>query len=190
MISTNDFKRGTRIEIDGEPYAISDMTTQTTGGRGGQTLIRCKLRNIKTGALMDRTVSGGDRVKSPDFEIRPAEYLYDEGGETYYFMDKSTYEQFPLKRKDVEEELPFIRANDEVRALVFNGNCIGIEVPATVELEVVYAEPGVRGDTVNAALKLARVETGLEVKVPLFVEAGDRIVVDTREARYLRRAGA
>jgi elongation factor P len=90
----------------------------------------------------------------------------------------------------VEEELPFIRANDEVRALVFNGNCIGIEVPATVELEVVYAEPGVRGDTVNAALKLARVETGLEVKVPLFVEAGDRIVVDTREARYLRRAGA
>jgi elongation factor P len=183
MISTNDFKRGTRIEIDGEPYAISDMTTQTTGGRGGQTLIRCKLRNIKTGALMDRTFS-------PDFEIRPAEYLYDEGGETYYFMDKSTYEQFPLKRKDVEEELPFIRANDEVRALVFNGNCIGIEVPATVELEVVYAEPGVRGDTVNAALKLARVETGLEVKVPLFVEAGDRIVVDTREARYLRRAGA
>ena len=127
MISTNDFKRGTRIELDGEPYAISDMSTQTTGGRGGQTLIRCKLRNIKTGALIDRTFSGGDRVKSPDFEIRPSEYLYDEGGETYYFMDKSTYEQFPLKRKDVEEELPFIRANDEVRALVFNGNCIGIE---------------------------------------------------------------
>jgi elongation factor P len=118
MISTHEFKRGTRLELDGDPRVIVDMTTQTTAGRGSQTLVRCKLKNLKTGQLLDRTFSGGDRVKAPDFEIRPAEYLY----------------------------------------------------------------------TVNNALKLCRLETGLELKVPLFVEAGQRIVVDTREARYVRRA--
>jgi elongation factor P len=188
MISTHEFKRGTRLELDGDPRVIVDMTTQTTAGRGSQTLVRCKLKNLKTGQILDRTFSGGDRVKAPDFEIRPAEYLYDEGGETYYFMDNSSYEQFPLKRKDLEYELGFLRPNDEVRALIFNGACIGIELPQTVDLEVAWAEPGVRGDTVNNALKLCRLETGLELKVPLFVEAGQRIVVDTREARYVRRA--
>ena len=188
MIATHDFKRGTRIELEGDPWVIVDMASQTTGGRGGTTLIRCRVRNLKTGQLSDRTFKGGERVKSPDFEIRMAQYLYDEGGETYYFMDQSSYEQFPLKHKDVEAELPYIRPNDVVRALVFNGNCIGIEVQPTVELTVTYAEPGVRGDTVNNALKLARLETGLELQVPLFVETGDVIVVDSRDGRYVRRA--
>jgi len=188
MISTADFKKGVRIELDGEPYAVVESSTQSASARGGNTLVKTRLRNIKTGQLIERAFKSGERVKVPDFVIQPVQYLYDEGGETYYFMDLETYEQFPLKRHDIEVELGYILPNDEVRALVFNGQCIGIELPQTVELQVAMTDPGFKGDTVNAAQKPATLETGLVVQVPLFVETGERIVVDTRDARYVRRA--
>ena len=188
MIMASDFKRGLRIEIDGDPYQVVDYSTQSPSARGGATLVKAKIRNIKSGQLFDRTFKTSDKFKEPDFEIRPSQYLYDEGGDTYYFMDMENYEQFPLKKNDIEYELGFIRPNDEVRALVFNGHCIGIEISQTVTLEVVETEPGIKGDTVNNVTKPAKLETGIEVQVPLFVEQGSQIVVDTRDARYLRRA--
>ena len=188
MISSAELKRGTRIEIDGDPYAVVDVTTQNPTARGGNTLVRAKLRNLRSGQLLDRTFKSGERIKQPDFEIRNAQYLYDEGGGVHVFMDNESYEQFPLQGEQISDELLYLRANDEVRALVFNGQCIAIELPHTVTLEVKETEPGVRGDTVNAALKAAVMETGVEVQVPLFVNVGDRIIVDTRERRYVRRA--
>lgn len=188
MISTADFRRGLRIEIDGDPWQIVDFSQQTASGRGSQTLIRTKVRNIRTGQQVERVFKAGDRVKEPDFAIRPATYSYEEGGETYYFMDQETFEQYPLQRENIETQLGFIKVNDEVRALVFNGQCIGIDVPQSVTLEVIETQPGFKGDTVNAATKPATVETGLVVQVPLFVETGEKIVIDTRESRYVRRA--
>lgn len=188
MISTAEFKKGVRIELDGEPYAIVECATQSPSARSSNTLVRVKLRNLKTGQLLDRPFKAGERVKTPDFEIRTVQYLYDENGEMYYFMDEESYEQFPLARDGIEEQLGYMRTNDRVRALFFNGECIGIEVPPTVVLKVAKTEPGVKGDTVTNVTKAAILETGAEVHVPLFVEEGDRIVVDTREARYVRRA--
>jgi elongation factor P len=188
MYSTADFKKGLRIEIDGEPYAIVETSMHSAAGRGGNTQVKTRIRNIRTGQLVERVFKSGDRVKIPDFEIRDAQYLYAEGDETYYFMDQETYEQFPLKRDDIEYELGFVKPDDIVKALVFNGQCIGIELPHTVELTVAETDPGVRGDTVTATTKPATLETGLVVQVPLFVEVGQKLVVDTRDARYVRRA--
>lgn len=188
MYSTADFKKGLRIELEGEPYSIVETSMHSAAGRGGNTLVKTRLRNIKTGQLVERQFKSGDRVKIPDFEIRDAQYLYEEGGETYYFMDLATYEQFPLKHDDIEYELGFVRPNDNVRALVFNGNCIGIELPGTVELAVAVTDPGFKGDTVTGATKTATMETGLVLQVPLFIEVGQVLVVDTRESRYIRRA--
>jgi len=188
MISTADFKRGVRLEIDGEPYALHDYTNQSPSARGGNTLVKTKLRNLRTGQLIDKTFKSGERIKIPDFEIRDVQYLYDEGGETHYFMDTESYEQFGLHVDSVKNELAYLRPNDPCRALVYNGDCIGIEVPHTVTLEVTETEPGARGDTVSNATKSATLETGLEVQVPLFVNSGEKIIIDTREQRYVKRA--
>lgn len=190
MATTSDFKRGMRIEIDGVPYSILEIATQSPTARGGATLVKTKLRNIRTRQQLQKTFKAGERVKEPDFEIRACQYLYDEGGDTYYFMDDETYEQFALKHDDIEHQLGFIRPNDPVRALIFDGNCIGLEVPMTVTLAVEDCDPGIKGDTVTNTTKNAKMETGLEIQVPLFIERGDKLVIDTRETRYIRRAKA
>ena len=188
MATTADFKRGMRIEIEGEPFVIAEYSTQSASARGGNTLVKAKLRSLKSGQLTDRTFKSGERIKEPDFEIRAVQYLYDENGEAYIFMDSESYEQFPLTADEVADEIRFLRPNDEARALIFNGTCIGIEVPQTVILEVVETEPGAKGDTVSNVTKPAVMETKLVVQVPLFVNAGDKLVVDTRDVRYVRRA--
>ncbi|MEK7704457.1 MAG: elongation factor P [Myxococcota bacterium] len=188
MISTSDFKRGLRIELEGEPYVLLDYTMQGATARSSNSIVRAKLRNLRTGQLLDKSFRTGDRMKEPDFEMKAAQYLYDEGGETYYFMDQASYEQFPLTHREIEAELAYLRPNDEVRALFFNGACIGIELAATVVLEVAETEPGVKGDTVSNPTKEAKLETGASIQVPLFVEAGTKIVVDTRDGHYVRRA--
>lgn len=188
MISTTDFKRGLRIELDGDPFVIVDYGTQSPSARSANTLVKVKLRNLKTGQLLDKAFKAGERIKTPDFEIKTVQYLYDEDGEIFYFMDQETYEQFPLGKATLVDELRFIRPEDQVRALFFNDQCIGIEVAPTVVLEVIETEPGVRGDTVSSTTKAATMETGVEIQVPLFIEVGEKLVVDTREARYVRRA--
>lgn len=188
MPTTSDFKKGMRIELDGDPYVIVDYSTQTPSARGAATLVKAKVRNLRTKQLISKTFKAGERFKEPNFEIRPCQYLYEEGGETYYFMDDENYEQYPVSRDTIETELGYIRPNDPVRALFFEDQILGIEVPNTVVLEVTECEPAVKGDTVSSVTKAATLETGLEVQVPLFVAPGDKLIIDTRDARYVRRA--
>lgn len=187
MATTSDFKKGMRIELDGDPYQVEEYSTQSPSARGAQTLIKAKLRNLRTKQLLSKTFKAGERVKEPDFEIRPCQYLYNDG-ETHYFMDSENYEQHPVQQEVIAYELGFLRPNDPVRAVMFEGRCIGIELPPTMILEVEECDPAVKGDTVTAVTKVARLETGIEVQVPLFVAPGDRLVIDTRDARYVRRA--
>ena len=187
MATTSDLKKRMKLELEGEPYTVVDVTSQSPSARGGATLVKTKLRNMKTKQLIAKTFKAGERIKEPDCEIRKCQYLYSENGELYYFMDQESYEQFSLNKEDIEYELGFIRENDEVKMLFHDGSCFGLEVPNTVILEVVNTEPAVKGDTVNNVTKAATLETGLEVQVPLFVEQGQKLVIDTRDCRYLRR---
>ena len=186
MISTSSFKRGVRIEIDGDPYTIIDIHTQSPSARGATTLVKTRVRNIRTGQLIDKTFKSGEKVKEPDFDIRSAQYLYTDG-EQYHFMDESTYEQFSQNTDDLGDQLGYLKENLSVKALYFNDQVIGIELPNTIALLVKKCDPGIKGDTVNAVTKPATCETGLVVQVPLFVEEGNTIQVDTRECRYLSR---
>lgn len=188
MPSTSDFKRGLLIELDGDPVAVEDFSTQTPSARGAATLVKAKLRNLRTKQLVQKTFKAGERFKEPDYEVRSCQYLYDEGGEIYYFMDDETYEQWGISRESIEYELGFIRPNDACRAVLFEGQPIGLQLPNTVVLEVAETEPAVKGDTVTNVTKAATLETGLEVQVPLFVATGDKLTIDTRDARYIRRA--
>lgn len=188
MPSTAEFKRGLLIEIDGEPYAIEDYSTQTPSARGAATLVKVKLRNLKTKQLVAKTYKAGERFKEPDYEIRSCQYLYDEGGETYYFMDDETFEQWAMDHEVVAYEMGFLKPNDPCRVVLFEGSPIGLQLPHTVVLEVAETEPAVKGDTVTNVTKAATLETGVEVQVPLFVAQGDKLVVDTRDCRYVRRS--
>ncbi len=188
MPFASEFKKGMRIEMDGEPYVVVNVTTQTPSARGAATLVKARLRNLKTKQLLSKSFKTSERFNDPDFEIRKAQYLYEEGDDMYVFMDEETYEQHTVPKESIEYELGFIMAGDTVRAVIFEGEIIGLEVPNTVELTVVETEPAVKGDTVNAVTKAATLETGLEVQVPMFVNEGDRLVIDTRECRYIKRA--
>lgn len=188
MPQAGELKKGTRIEVDGNPFAVVKLSRRTPSARGAATLITAKLRNLRTKQLLERTWKADERLPNPDFEIRNAQYLYAEGVEVHHFMDEESYEQFALEREMIEEELGYIMPEDSVRALFFNGEVIGIEIDNTMELQIEDCDPGVKGDTVNNVTKTARLQTGLEIQVPLFIEPGEMIVVDTREARYIRRA--
>lgn len=188
MGTTTEFKVGQRIELDGEPYVVVESTSQSPSARGGMTLIKTRLRHLRTKQLLGRTFRAGDRVKVPDFELRACQFLYADGDGVHYFMDQETFDQHGLPRENIEDELGFIRPNDIVRAMFFDGECIGIEIAPTVTLEVTACELAVRGDTATAVTKAATLETGLVVQVPLFINVGDHLVIDTRENRYVRRA--
>lgn len=188
MPTTSDLKKGMRIELDGDPYSVLEVATQSPSARGGATLVKVKLRNIRTKQFTQKTFKAGERIMVPNFEIRPCQYLYAEGGNVHVFMDQQNYEQFSMNGDDIEYELGFIRENDEVRVLLHDGQAIGLEIAPTVVLEVTECDPGVRGDTVTGATKNAKLETGIEVQVPLFIEVGEKLMIDTRECRYLRRS--
>ncbi len=187
MPQAGDLKKGNRIEVDGEPYSVVKLSRRTPSARGAATVITARLRNLRSKQQLERSWKSDERLPEPDFEIRDVQYLYAEGVEIHHFMDETSYEQFALDRELIEYELDYILPEGSVRALVFNSEVIGIEIDNTVELVVADCDPGVKGDTVNNVTKTARMETGLEIQVPLFVEAGESIVVDTREARYVKR---
>jgi len=188
MTPASDLKRGHRIQVDNDAFAVVDVQTQSATARGGNTLVRLKLRNLRTGQLLDRSFKSNERLPQPDFERRPVQFLYQEGEETFHFMDTGSYEQFALQREVIADEVGYLKPDDEVRATFLDGICIGFELPASVELKVTQTEPGARGDTVSNVTKPATLETGLVVQVPLFVNEGDAIVVDTRDGRYVKRA--
>ncbi|MBO4351779.1 MAG: elongation factor P [Proteobacteria bacterium] len=188
MPTSIDLKKGSLLLMDGDPFTVLETTVQTPSARGGATLVKLKAKNIRTKQILQKTFKAEDRVEVPNFEIVPCQYLYNENKENYIFMNNETYEQFTMTGDMIEYELQFIRENDDVQVLLHDGNPIGLQIPNTVTLRVVECEPAIKGDTVTAATKRAKLETGLEVQVPLFIDQDTLLVIDTRDARYIKRA--
>jgi elongation factor P len=184
-VSTNQFKNGMHVELDGQVWRIVEFQ-HVKPGKGGA-FVRTKLKSIGTGAVVDKTFRAGEKMPRIRTETKNVQYLYDAGDEVV-FMDAETFEQLMLPRGDVAEELEFLQPSSTVQLLTVDGRPAGVQLPASVELSVTETEPGVRGDTVSNVTKPATLETGAVVQVPLFVNVGDRIKVDTRERRNITRA--
>jgi elongation factor P len=185
VVNTNQFKNGMHITLDGGVWRIVEFQ-HVKPGKGGA-FVRTKVKNIDTGAVVDRTFRAGEKFPRVHTEVKNAQYLYDSGDEVV-FMDEETYEQFSLARSSVADALEFLEPSSSVQMLTIDGKPSGIQLPSSVELGVKETEPGVRGDTVSNVTKPATLETGAVVQVPLFVNTGDRIKVDPRERRYISRA--
>ncbi len=187
MITTADFKRGTRLMMDGEPYSVEDFTVQSPSARGAATLVRCKLRNFVHGNLVDKTFKAGEKFEVPDVGFRKIQYLYDDGS-ACHFMDLETYEQIELPHDALEDVRPWLVEEMEVQATLWNGRCVGVSLPIHVVAEVDMVGGGSRGDTATGrTLKDATLTNGLTIKVPLFVESGEKIVVDPKTREFVRR---
>jgi elongation factor P len=184
-ISTNQFKNGMHIELDGGVWRIVEFQ-HVKPGKGGA-FVRTKLKSLDAGAVVDRTFRAGEKFARVHTETKSVQYLYDDGSDVH-FMDQETYEQFALPHAEVADELPYLQPNASVQVLSVNGTPTSVQLPSSVELQVVATEPGVKGDTVSNVTKPATLETGAVVQVPMFVNVGDRLKVDPREGRYISRA--
>jgi elongation factor P len=184
-VNTNQFKNGMHIEVDKGVWRIVEFQ-HVKPGKGGA-FVRTKLKNLDTGAVVDRTFRAGEKFQRIHTEMKSAQYLYDSGDDVI-FMEEDTYEQFTLPRDSVSGELEFVAPSTSVQVLTVDGRPSGIQLPSSIELAVAETEPGVKGDTVSNVTKPAKLETGAVVQVPLFVSSGDRIKVDPRERRYISRA--
>ncbi|MDI6853450.1 MAG: elongation factor P [Deltaproteobacteria bacterium] len=185
MYSTSDFKKGLKVEIDGTPYVIIDFL-HVKPGKGGA-FVRTKLKNLLTGRVIDQTFRSGEKVKKPDLMEREMQYLYREG-DNFYMMDNENFEQIFITAEQMGEAAQFLSENLNVKVLFFNQQPVAVELPTFVELTVAETEPGVRGDTATGGSKPAKLETGAIIQVPLFINEGDRIKVDTRTGEYIERA--
>jgi len=184
MISTGELKKGVTIELDGEIYRILNYEHIKMGRGSAQ--VKIKLQNIRSGYIVDRGFQAGERFKRAVLDHRNVQYLYHDG-DFYNFMDTETYEQFPLDATHIGDDAGYLIEGLQVSLLSYKDEPIGIELPNSVELKVVETEPGFKGDTATGALKPAILETGLKIMVPLFVNAGDKLRVDTRTGQYLER---
>lgn len=184
MISTNDFRTGVTIEIDGQPWIVVDFQHVKPGK--GAAFVRAKIKNVITGAVLERTFNAGEKLPRALIERREAQFLYSVDDD-YTLMDNQTYEQITVKRQDIGEGANYLKENMNVVVLSYDNRVIGVEVPNFVELVVVETEPGFKGDTATGGTKLAKLETGATVKVPLFVNVGDVLKVDTRTGTYIER---
>ena len=184
-VSTNQFRNGMHIEVDGGVWRIVEFQ-HVKPGKGGA-FVRSKLRNLDSGAVVDKTFRAGEKFQRVHTEVKNLQFLYDDGAEAH-FMDEETYDQFGLARAEVADELAYLVPSTIVQMLAVDGKPAGLQMPASVELAVAETEPAVRGDTVSNVTKPATLETGAVVQVPLFVDRGERIKVDPREGRYISRA--
>ncbi len=184
MYSTAEFKKGLKIEIDGAPLVIVDFQ-HVKPGKGGA-FVRTKLKNLLTGRVVDQTFRSGERVKKPDLMEREMQYLYGEG-DSFCMMDNETYEQIMLTPEQVGEARLFLVENLNVKVLFFNQQPVAVEVPNFVEQLIAQTEPGLRGDTATGGTKPATLESGAAIQVPLFINEGDRVKVDTRTGAYIER---
>lgn len=185
MISSNDFRPGVTIEIDGMVWQVVEFQHVKPGK--GAAFVRAKLKNLQTGSVVERTFNAGEKVPNAQVDRKPMQYLYGEEG-SYYFMDVETYDQIMLTKDQLGNALNFIKEEMEITVLFFNGTVIGVDIPNSVELKVIETEPGIRGDTATGGVKPAKLETGYVVKVPLFINEGDVLRIDTRTGAYLERA--
>jgi len=184
MYSTSDFRKGLKIEINGEPFTIVDFL-HVKPGKGGA-FVRTTLKSLVTGNVIDKTFRSGEKVDKPDLEEKEMQYLYESESE-FHFMDNETYEQLFLTRDQLGDARSYLQENVVVTVLFHNGKPLGVEVPIFVELSVAATEPGVRGDTASGGTKPATMETGLVVQVPLFINEGDVLKLDTRTGKYIER---
>jgi elongation factor P len=184
-VSTNQFKNGMHIELEKAVWRIVEFQ-HVKPGKGGA-FVRTKLKNIDSGAVVDKTFRAGEKFARVHTETKSVQYLYDSGDEVV-FMDEQSYEQISLPRESVSDALAYLEPSSSAQLLTVDGRPAGVQMPASVELTVAETEPGVRGDTVSNVTKPAKLGTGAVVQVPLFVNQGDRIKVDPREGRYISRA--
>ncbi|KHO62373.1 MULTISPECIES: elongation factor P [Thermoanaerobacter] len=184
MIAAGDFRKGVTIEVDGQVFTVVDFMHVKPGK--GAAFVRTKLKNVMTGAVIEKTFSPTEKFEEAVIERREMQYLYNDG-ELYYFMDTETYEQIPLNYDKVEDAIKYIKENMIVTVKFYKGEAFSVEPPTFVELEVVETEPGFRGDTATGGSKPATVETGAVIQVPLFINVGDKIKIDTRTGEYLER---
>ena len=184
MYSTTDFRKGLKIEIDGTPFEIIEFQ-HFKPGKGGA-MVRTKLRNILNGRVLDNTFRSGEKVERPNLESRDMQFLYHEG-EQLVFMDMTTYDQMHMDAEATDGKANYLKDGQECRVLLYNEKPLDIEIPASLVLEVTETEPGAKGDTVSNVTKPATLETGVVIQVPIFVNIGDRVKVDTRTSGYLGR---
>ena len=185
MISAGDFRNGITFEMDGNVYQIIEFQHVKPGK--GAAFVRTKIKNVITGATIERSFNPSDKLPKAHIERKDMQYSYQDDN-LYYFMDLETFELIPISAETVGDSLKFVKENDVCKILSFKGNVFGIEPPIFVELEVIDPEPGFKGDTATGASKPAVVETGATVRVPLFVNKGDKIRIDTRTEEYMERA--
>ena len=184
MISTNDFRTGVTVEVDGEVWSVLDFQHVKPGK--GSAFVRSRLKNVKTGAVIEKTFRAGEKLPRAHLDRREMQYLYRSGDE-FVFMDTESYEQVSLQESDLGSNLLYLKENRLITVLTYGGRLMGVELPNSVELTVVQTEPGFKGDTASGGGKPAKLETGAVVQVPFFVEVGDVIRVDTRTGQYLER---
>lgn len=184
MISTNDFFNGLAIDLDGEIYTVIEFL-HVKPGKGGA-FVRSKLKNLRTGAVTDKTFRAGEKVPRAHLDHRQMEYLYRTEG-VFYLMDLESYEQLPLSEEQIGGAVKYLKENDKLSVITYGEKVVGLELPVTVELTVANTEPGIRGDTASGGSKPATMETGLVVNVPLFINTGDRLRIDTRSGEYVER---
>lgn len=183
-VSTNEMKSGTKVLIDGEPFSVIDNEYRKPGK--GQATNTIKIRNLKTGRVLDRTLKSGDTLEEADIEEQDLQYLYNDG-EFWHFMNPTTFEQLQTGKIQVGEAAQWLKEQDNVRVLFWNGMPMSVTPPNSVILKVVQTDPGMRGDTVTGGSKPAKLESGAMVKVPLFINEGELIKVDTRTGEYISR---
>nr|WP_092067295.1 elongation factor P [Dendrosporobacter quercicolus]NSL46511.1 elongation factor P [Dendrosporobacter quercicolus DSM 1736]SDL53600.1 elongation factor P [Dendrosporobacter quercicolus] len=185
MISSSDFRTGLTIEIDNDVWQIVDFQHVKPGK--GAAFVRTKMKNVRTGAVVERTFNPGEKLPKAHVDNRQMQYLYANDG-LYVFMDNETYEQSELTSAQLGDAKKFLKENMNISIMLFQGTIIGVELPNSVDLEVIECDPGVRGDTATGATKQAKLETGYSVRVPLFINQGDVLRIDTRSGDYIERA--
>ena len=179
-----DFRNGTTFEMEGNVYKVVEFQHVKPGK--GAAFVRTKLKNVISGAVLEKTFNPSEKYPGAEIEKREMQYLYNDG-DLYYFMDNESYEQIPLNKEQLGDSLKFIKENMSVKILSFKGNVFAVEPPMFVELEVTYTEPGFSGNTTTTSGKPATLETGLELQVPMFINIGDVLKIDTRTCEYMER---
>ena len=185
MITAGDFRNGVTFEMDGDVYSIVEFQHVKPGK--GAAFVRTKIRNVISGGVTERTFNPNDKYPTAYIERKDMEYLYNDG-DLYYFMDAETYEQLPISPSILNNNFKFVKENMICKVLSYKGNVFGVEPPNFVELQVTQTDPGFKGDTATNATKPATLETGAEIKVPLFIDEGEMIRIDTRTGEYMERA--
>jgi elongation factor P len=186
MANVTELKRGDILDIDGDPWELTEVTSQTPSARGASLLVKAKMKNLRTGQTLAKTWRGGETEDTADVDTRPVQFLYRQSDE-FFFMDLESYEQLGLQESLVGEAVGYLLENQELATVHFQGRVIALKLPNTVELTVVDTAPPIKGATAQAQLKPATTETGLKVMVPPYLDNGERIRVDTRDGRFVER---